>query len=87
MASPGQSSYIVGKAADNMLIEQLHTGFCSTFTHWLLLMRAEYPSLRVFNVHPGMAKSSVLPPQLEFYALDAREFMCLKARNAVLTCR
>ena len=35
--------------------------------------RPEYPELRVFNVHPGMAKSSVLRPELEIYAKDTRE--------------
>uniref|UniRef100_A0A8H7K5F1 Transcription factor domain-containing protein n=1 Tax=Bionectria ochroleuca TaxID=29856 RepID=A0A8H7K5F1_BIOOC len=54
-ASPGQSSYTAAKAAGNMIMDQLHT---------------EYKNLRVFNVHPGMAKSSVLRSELEIYAND-----------------
>lgn len=38
----------------------------------VLILRLEYPNLRVFNVHPGMAKSSVLRPELEIYARDTR---------------
>ncbi|KAF7560972.1 hypothetical protein G7046_g3184 [Stylonectria norvegica] len=54
-ASPGQSSYTAAKAAANMLVDQV---------------QAEYTNLRVFNVHPGMAKSSVLRAELEVYAKD-----------------
>ncbi|CAM1508105.1 Fc.00g049530.m01.CDS01 [Cosmosporella sp. VM-42] len=57
-ASPGQSSYTSSKAASNMIVEQLNL---------------EYPNLRVFNVHPGMAKSSVLRQELEIYAKDTPE--------------
>ncbi|KEF52801.1 uncharacterized protein A1O9_11218 [Exophiala aquamarina CBS 119918] len=57
-ANPGQSSYTMSKLAVNMLLEQLN---------------AEYSNLRVFNVHPGMAKSSVLRPELEIYAKDTPE--------------
>ncbi|RVX67763.1 hypothetical protein B0A52_07886 [Exophiala mesophila] len=57
-ANPGQSAYTMSKLAVNMLLDQLH---------------AEYPELRVFNVHPGMAKSSVLRPELEIYAKDTPE--------------
>ncbi|KAL6248495.1 hypothetical protein RBB50_004750 [Rhinocladiella similis] len=55
-ASPGQSAYTMSKLAVNMLLDQLH---------------AEYANVRVFNVHPGMAKSSVLRPELEIYARDS----------------
>ncbi|KAK5055423.1 hypothetical protein LTR84_013173 [Exophiala bonariae] len=57
-ANPGQSAYTMSKLATNMLLEQLN---------------AEYPKLRVFNVHPGMAKSSVLRKELEIYARDTPE--------------
>ncbi|KAB5525529.1 hypothetical protein GE09DRAFT_1151660 [Coniochaeta sp. 2T2.1] len=57
-ASPGQSTYTAAKAACNMLMDQLH---------------AEHSNVRVFNVHPGMAKSSVLRKELELYAKDTPE--------------
>ncbi|TPX17830.1 uncharacterized protein E0L32_002931 [Thyridium curvatum] len=57
-ASPGQSSYTAAKAAGNMLVDQLH---------------AEYSTIRVFNVHPGMSKSPVLRKELEVYAKDTPE--------------
>ncbi|KAI1608142.1 hypothetical protein EDD36DRAFT_106223 [Exophiala viscosa] len=53
--NPGQSAYTMSKLAVNMLLDQLHV---------------EYPNLRVFNVHPGMAKSNVLRSELEIYARD-----------------
>ncbi|KAK4941888.1 hypothetical protein LTR10_018218 [Elasticomyces elasticus] len=53
--NPGQSAYTMSKLAVNMLVDQLHV---------------EYPHLRIFNVHPGMAKSNVLRPELEIYAKD-----------------
>ena len=34
----------------------------------------EHGNIRVFNVHPGMAKSSVLRKELEIYANDTRTF-------------
>lgn len=34
---------------------------------------AEYGNLRVFNVHPGMALSKVLRPELHIYAKDTVE--------------
>lgn len=36
--------------------------------------RLENDNLRVFNVHPGMAKSPVLRKELELYAHDSRGF-------------
>lgn len=45
--------------------------------HLANMRTTEYPNLRVFNVHPGMAKSSVLRPELEIYAKDTRECIAL----------
>ncbi|KAK4067291.1 uncharacterized protein Triagg1_7734 [Trichoderma aggressivum f. europaeum] len=57
-ASPQQSSYTSSKLATNMILSQLHE---------------EYDNLRVFNVHPGMALSKVLRPELHIYAKDTVE--------------
>ncbi|KKP00497.1 hypothetical protein THAR02_07410 [Trichoderma harzianum] len=57
-ASAQQSSYTSSKLATNMILSQLHE---------------EYGNLRVFNVHPGMALSKVLRPELHIYAKDTVE--------------
>ena len=86
-ANPGQSSYTMSKLAVNMLLEQLNAGMlsvCLTSPRISKLpvrlpprlddaeFSLEYSELRVFNVHPGMAKSSVLRKELEIYAKDTR---------------
>ncbi|KIY02624.1 uncharacterized protein Z520_01089 [Fonsecaea multimorphosa CBS 102226] len=71
-ASPGQSAYIMSKLAVNMLLDQLHAGRWRLPCPSLHLTNPphEYANVRVYNVHPGMAKSSVLRPELEIYARD-----------------
>jgi hypothetical protein len=57
-----------------MILNQLNDGeYNLTFGMWLTLTRqmTEYNNLRVFNVHPGMAMSKVLRPELHIYAKDS----------------
>lgn len=64
-----------------MIIEQLHTGKIIRNTYYANMISLtdqyfpEYQNLRVFNTHPGMAKSSVLRKELEIYAKDTRTFL------------
>ncbi|KAK5991904.1 Short chain dehydrogenase citE-like protein [Cladobotryum mycophilum] len=57
-ANPQQSPYTSSKLAITMILDQVHT---------------EYPNVRVFNVHPGMAVSKILRPELHIYAKDTIE--------------
>lgn len=44
---------------------------------------AEYGNLRVFNVHPGMALSKVLRPELNIYAKDTGMNHGIEALNSI----
>lgn len=76
-----------------MVMAQLHTGESILYridaSHMIApekmgnnVVGLEYDTLRVFNVHPGMAKSPVLRKELEVYAQDTRKSSLSFTRRA-----
>lgn len=74
-----------------MLVDQLHAGklIRKSIGVWpqdsLTIISLEYSNIRVFNVHPGMAKSPVLRKELEVYAKDTRKLATRPVGNPRVT--
>jgi NAD(P)-dependent dehydrogenase (short-subunit alcohol dehydrogenase family) len=58
VVAPGSSAYAIGKLAQERLTEYADT---------------EYPSLRVFTLHPGIVSTDLTDPDFEPFALDEVE--------------
>lgn len=56
--APGSSSYSISKLAQQRLIEYAD---------------AEYPTLRVFTLHPGIVPTDLTDPEFQVFALDEVE--------------